>query len=292
MHSSSMDILPRDLRFGLSENPKRHWFGGNALKTAMMNSMSLFLPEGERFFIRSLKHYARLTDDPVLIDHIEGYAKQEAFHTREHEDYNKSLEKLGYDVDRMEAPVRAALRMTHTPVYNVALTCAIEHMTATLSIVTLRNTDLLHEAEPTYRRLWMWHALEELEHAGVALEVFDKATTHVSPWKRYLLRTMTMNATLAVFIVTLIRNMRSMLKVDGEPTGLTFWAKFIWASLVSPGYTRLGIIHLLRYYSPWFHPSSETIDQLILKGRSWLEDDLKTLPSGSDKESPMEPASR
>ncbi|WP_350334663.1 metal-dependent hydrolase [Coralliovum pocilloporae] len=281
MHHSEHEILPRDLRFGLSDNPVRNWFAGDPIKTAMMNSMSIFLPEGERFFIRSLKHYAKKTDNAELISHIDGYARQEAFHTREHEDYNESLRRLGYDVNRMEAPIRQALRMKHKPVYDVALTCAIEHMTATLSIATLRNTKLLEGAEPAYRRLWMWHALEELEHAGVALEVFEKATSKVSPWKRYLLRTATMNATLIVFVVTFIRNMRLMLKADGESTGLSFWAKLFWVSFVSPGYTRLGFIHLARYYSPWFHPSSETIDALIVKGRAWLEEELAPDQSGA-----------
>ena len=57
------DIIPRNIRFNIAEAPKRHWYGGNLHKTALVDVFSLFLPEGERFFIRSLKHYAAGLED-------------------------------------------------------------------------------------------------------------------------------------------------------------------------------------------------------------------------------------
>ena len=103
MAGAHPDIIPRNLRFDLKTNAKRHWFGGNPFKTVMIDAFAITLPAGERFFIKSLKHYAAKTKDPELIAEIKGYAAQEAFHTREHEDYNAGLKTLGYDVDRIEA---------------------------------------------------------------------------------------------------------------------------------------------------------------------------------------------
>ena len=194
------DIIPRDIRFRIADAPKRHWYGGHVQKSALVDCFSLFLPEGERFFIRSLKHYAAGLEDRELAKEINGYAVQEAFHTREHEEYNRALAALGYDVEAMEGPIRHALRKTQNPLLRLAVTCAIEHLTATFSLFLLRHPKMLDGAEPAYRRLWMWHALEEMEHKAVALDVFNHATRDMPGWKRYFLRIGAMNGTILGFI--------------------------------------------------------------------------------------------
>ena len=35
----------------------RHWLADSMLSTALANSLNLIFPAGERFFIRSVKHY-------------------------------------------------------------------------------------------------------------------------------------------------------------------------------------------------------------------------------------------
>ncbi len=53
------DIIPRNFHFNIRANRKRHWLGDDVVKTVLIDNLSIFLPEGERFFIRSLKHYIR-----------------------------------------------------------------------------------------------------------------------------------------------------------------------------------------------------------------------------------------
>ncbi len=271
------DIIPRDIRFGILENPKRHWLDGDFHKTALIDGLSIFLPEGERYFIRSLKHYAPKLDDKQLAAEINGYAVQEAFHTREHEDYNKALSKLGYDVEAMEAPVRQTLRSDKIPIFRLAVTCAIEHLTATLSSVTLRNPQLLDDAAPAYRRLWMWHALEELEHKAVALDVLAMATRNYSPIKRYLLRTMAFNAVAIKFLMITLRNLRIFAKTDGIKTGPKFWLRLVWVLFFSPGYWRKCAPLVLKYYLPGFNPANKDDHELVRKGRDWLYKEFLSL---------------
>lgn len=140
------EIVPRDVRFGIADDPQRDWFDHDPVKTAMINAFSIFLPEGERFFIRSLKHYAARLDDRELAAEINGYAVQEAFHTREHEDYNRGLAELGHDVEAMEQPIAKLLANVKVPLVRLAVTCAIEHLTANFSTVTLRHPHLFEGA--------------------------------------------------------------------------------------------------------------------------------------------------
>lgn len=275
--SDDEDIIPRDIRFGILENPTRHWLGGDLHKTALIDGLSIFLPEGERYFIRSLKYYAPRLKDKQLADEINGYAVQEAFHTREHEDYNRALAKLGYDVEAMEAPVIKTLRSDKIPIFRLAVTCAIEHLTATLSTVTLRNPQFLADASPAYRRLWMWHALEELEHKAVALDVFDAATPKYSAFKRYMLRTMAFNAVAWTFLKITLRNITLFAKGDGVKTGPRFWARMLLVLFIAPGYWRKCAPLVLRYYLPGFSPLNKDDHALIRKGRAWLYDEFTTL---------------
>ena len=268
-------IVPRDIRFDIPGNATRNWFGGDIAKTAMIDAMSIFLPEGERFFIRSLKHYSGKLKNKALSKEINGYAVQEAYHTREHEDYNRAMASLGYDVAAMEKPVGQALGMLRQPLYRLAATCAIEHLTASFSSALLRRPYLLDGAHPSYRRLWMWHALEELEHKAVALDVLHAATSDMSGFKRYWLRVWAMNIVLAPFLLIFLRNVRLYVRHDGVRPGLRFWARFAWANFGKPGLLRHTAGPLLRYYLPGFDPRNGDDGALIERGRDWLARELR-----------------
>lgn len=269
-------IIPRDIRFDIPGNATRHWFGGDAIKTIIVDGLSIFLPEGERFFIRSLKHYAAKLTDRELAAEINGYAVQEAFHTREHEDYNRAMASLGYDVEKMEAPIRFAMGRIKNPLHRLAVTCAIEHLTATFSSMTLRDPALIEHAAPAYRRLWMWHALEELEHKAVALDVLHAVTPDLPGWKRYFLRVAAMNATIFPFLILFLRNVPIYMRTDGIKTGFRFWGRFFWVVFVSPGFWRRCFWPLMRYYLPGFDPRNSDDGELVRKGRDWLARDLST----------------
>ncbi len=272
--ANAEDIIPRDIRFGILENAQRHWLDNDLIRTGMIDGLSIFLPEGERFFIRSLKHFGSTLEDKELAAEINGYAVQEAFHTREHEVYNRALVKLGYDVERMEAPIRKGFEIVTNPLHRLSNTCAIEHMTSTLSSLILRHPELLDGAAPAYRRLWMWHAVEELEHKAVALDVFNAVTAKKTGFGRYFLRVMGMNATIFAFLILFLRNFRIYARNDGAKTGPRFWGGFLWAAMVRPGYWRRCLPNVLRYYLPGFDPRNSDDQELLSKGRKWLAENL------------------
>ncbi len=126
------EIVPRSPQFDVDDRTNFYWHGGDAAKTAIFDAFSIFLPSGERFFIRSVRYFESRVDDPLLKREVNAFLAQEAIHSREHRIYNAGLEKLGHDVERLEAPVTAALNWVERRTSRVAclaVTCAIEHFT-------------------------------------------------------------------------------------------------------------------------------------------------------------------
>lgn len=60
-------IQPRKMAFPFGKDIPRHWFAGMATPTHVVNGVNLLFPAGERFFVRSVKHYLhRFAHDPDM----------------------------------------------------------------------------------------------------------------------------------------------------------------------------------------------------------------------------------
>src|SRR5579884_3189241 len=90
-------IKPRSPRFDFSKVP-RHWFAGSPLATHLVNGVNLLFPAGERFFVRSVHHYAGEVRDVRLREQVRGFAAQEGRHANAHERYFETLEQQGYRI--------------------------------------------------------------------------------------------------------------------------------------------------------------------------------------------------
>ena len=65
----------------------------------MFGAMSLVFPEGERFFIRSVKHFAAQINDKSLAADVKNFIGQEAQHGKLHETFNKAVLGHEYDIE-------------------------------------------------------------------------------------------------------------------------------------------------------------------------------------------------
>ncbi len=272
--SLARDIIPRNLRFGILENADRAWFGGDRLLSVVFDGFALMLPEGERFFIRSLRPYVAGIDDPDLQEAIRGFSAQEAFHTREHESYNNALRKLGYDVDTMEARSAKLLNADVTPMQRLMVTCAIEQVTFALSRFVLKRPALMDRAAPAYRRLWRWHALEEVEHSAVALRVLYAAPLGIPDWLRYVTRVVVLNVAVFKLVRVAIANMMTMLRADGGKVGWRTRLRLAWVLFGRPGFLYGLVVPYLAYLRPGYLGGGGASDAgLLAEGRRLLEQD-------------------
>ncbi|MGB1580403.1 MAG: metal-dependent hydrolase, partial [Nevskiales bacterium] len=102
-------MLPirRDLSFDLPAEKMTSWHPDGKHMSHFMNTLSIFFPVGERFFIDSVRYYRDkgIITDERLKKAITAFIGQEAMHGREHEEYNQAYADAGFEVKEMEAVV-------------------------------------------------------------------------------------------------------------------------------------------------------------------------------------------
>jgi hypothetical protein len=172
-------IRTRSPRFDFDTVPRR-WFARSVLGTHLANGLNLLFPAGERFFVRSVRRYLDKIDDPQLREDIKGFSGQEGLHAYAHERYFERLEKQGFDVKTFlrlyEAFAYGFVEKVAPGQLCLAATAACEHFTATMAANALaREADgTMVVQDPTMRALFLWHAVEEIEHRAVAFDVLQK----------------------------------------------------------------------------------------------------------------------
>src|SRR3546814_7672489 len=80
------------------------------------------------------------------------------------------------------------------PIINLMATIALEHYTAMLAAIMLKDPAMYAGAEPEWGALWKWHAIEEIEHKGVAYDTWLHATKDWSRWRRWKAKSLMMLA--------------------------------------------------------------------------------------------------
>lgn len=157
--------------------PKHFMRDGDLVMSHVVATLSALFPEGEDFFVRSVRNYRDQITDPELKKQVSGFIGQEANHGREHRSFNDRLQELGYPthtVDRMVAWGLGLEERWRPEKARLAVTAALEHYTATLAEVLLTDPEAqgMFDSDEV-RELLLWHALEESEHKAVAFDVYQ-----------------------------------------------------------------------------------------------------------------------
>lgn len=251
---ADLSITSRNLSFAEAASSQRWWHGGDPVATAFYNALSASFPLGERYFIDSVKHF-RHRADAELQKQIETFITQESIHTREHVAFNDIAEEHGYDLGRFNDLLRRRLRWARSraPLEQLASTIALEHFTAILAHELLRDPRHLAGAPDSIQRLWRWHAVEEIEHKGVAYDTYLAATAGFSGIGRWALRSYVMLATTCLFLHEILFGVREFFRQDGL-SGATTWLRFGRYVLIQPGILRRIFGSYFRFYGPGFHP--------------------------------------
>ena len=267
---SDLTITPRDRRFGRGDATSRWWMGGDPVATALYNCLSATFPKGEAYFVESVRAF-RDEAPPKLAAEIRSFVSQEVMHSREHVAFNRRAHDAGYDMSELEKRVdeRLAIVRARHPVVNLAATMALEHFTAILAHELLRDPRHLAEADPESRALWQWHAIEEIEHKGVAYDTWLHATRDWPRFKRWSVKSRVMLLVTRNFIVDRTHGSLELLRQDGI-TGPKAWARLFWFNFVRPGMMRKIAGAWLSFFMPRFHPWNHDDRALIAKAEAGL----------------------
>ena len=260
---NNSDIQPRRMDFQFDPDMDKYWFGGDQFKSLLLTALSCTFPEGERFFVRSVRHYQKAISDPKLREEVKGFSGQEAHHGNEHEVFNALMQEKGIPTRKVEEFVLNGLKMQGkwlSPERQLAKTCALEHFTAMLAELLLGNDDFLAGMDERMKPLWLWHAVEESEHKSVAFDVYQDQVGS------YWIRTSEMAITTVEFIgFTIFHYYQLRREMDDPMDWKSVRSGLNWL-LGRPGWLRkLGPAYLA-YYKRDFHPSKRDSTALRKRG--------------------------
>ncbi len=256
-------VPTRRMSFEQSMRDVPHHFAaeGDLLSGHVIAALSSVFPDGEDYFVRSVRYYRDRITDPALKRQVAGFIGQEALHGREHRVFNDRLAELGYPTKTFERVTRVGLRFRERilpPISNLAATAALEHFTATLAELVLRDEEIRQLMGATaVRDLFVWHTLEESEHKAVAFDVY----TAVGGGER--LRIWTMNFFRFGFVLGM--GLAVILSVLGDRATYRrgnlrgSWRRLGTSPLLDPAIWAT----LKDYNRPGFHPDDSDTTELV-----------------------------
>ena len=253
----AIGITVRKLQF----NPKairRHYFANSPVMSHMLTALSSTFPIGEQFFVHSVRNVRDKVKDEKLQTQITAFIGQEAMHSKAHAEFNDAWRSDDYHLDRFQAWLARKndyVKNLH-PKIQLAITCAFEHFTALLGEYILRHPEVLATLDDDAVKLWVWHAIEEIEHRAVAFDVYQ-AVYGDDKIRRMIMRSVTTGfASLTFYSATqlfLQDKAKSLPKVGGNVFGLYLLGKMFIQLL--PEY--------LSYFKADFHPSEIDYTKMV-----------------------------
>ena len=237
------------------------WWSKNTIMTHFFNSLSVLLPVGEAFFIKSVKHYEKEITKKSLLQDVRLFLNQEAQHNKEHGAwYNGMIRSQGYDLFSVGKTFKLFMGYGQKhllPIHLLAFTVASEHVTAVLARVVLNNPKWLSGASEEYRRIWLWHAFEELEHKSVAFDLYQYVGGS------YLLRIFAFLQTSFFFPLFVLEMMIKFLYQDKALFKLRTWCElFKFGIFIGKDLFKI-ILYSGEFLLPSFHPKNHNDEDLI-----------------------------
>jgi predicted metal-dependent hydrolase len=252
----------------LRDLPKHFAVDGDLVSSHVAAALSSLFPDGEDFFVKSVRHYRDQITDPDLKRQVAGFIGQEAIHGREHRVLNERLAELGYPTKAYEKITKKGLEMrwkAAPKISSLAVTAALEHFTATLAELVMTSEETREQFGPNaVQEVFTWHALEESEHKAVAFDVYKAVggTERMRVWTMKFLR--------YGFVLTVAGQVLVSLAMDKR----TDKPGVLWKSLKrfrkSPVVSKAVWEQLKDYDRPDFHPDDSDTDALVEMWRAEL----------------------
>jgi predicted metal-dependent hydrolase len=257
-----VSITIRHPKFSLSKDTPRYWYGDDPARTHFMNALSSTFPEGEAFFVRSVQHFKdRVAADEAFLRDIKRFSGQEGVHSRVHDAHVDLLVEQGYPAIRKinhQAGREMRFWNRHAPVFALASTAALEHLTAIMANQALEDPDYWGgQMHPDMAPVWMWHAMEEAEHKAVAYDLLQVVSDS------YALRCFALVLAAVGLLADNIIRFAYFNAKDGN-----FWKPRIWLDGIRfvwgrDGMYRRLIPDFMRWFRRDFHPWQQDNQHLI-----------------------------
>jgi predicted metal-dependent hydrolase len=177
----------RKVNFKFEKPFPKHWYADNPIATHFMNAQHLAFPDGEKFFIRSVKAFAEAYEnDPVLKKRVNNFIGQEGTHYAEHQKFwdimeSQELKPMGFIKffrktawNGLEKWIRTFDKNRLGDKLSLSVTVGLEHFTAMLAESGILHKEISEKMPEEMKDLFMWHAAEEIEHKAIPFDVLKK----------------------------------------------------------------------------------------------------------------------
>jgi len=247
-----VSVTPRKFEADDYSKTNKYWFANNAVLSLGASLFSIYIPRGEKFFIKSVRYFEDQITDPDLKQKIKAFIQQEANHYQAHEVFNDSL--IEKDV-RVQREIDAAEQMFSfmekwlPKKTQLGITVFAEHLTATGAKQMLKNPEVAKHQDPEVRKLWEWHAVEEIEHKSVAFDVYEAIGCG------YVHRMWSVFIGLLIQIFCLGMSVRRIFKREGQKISIKQQAREARKLMVKFHPDQKSIVEEFKmYFKPGFHP--------------------------------------
>lgn len=248
----------------------RYWFDNSPFKTHFMNAISLMVPVSELAVIHTLKETRNILKDPKLKEQIKDMLAQESWHSYSHKKYNHWLESI--DLPAFELSSKWLVSLTNAKKradklvgerFWVSVIVAGEHNAACFMEYMLDRPALLEQMHPHFRQAWVWHCLEEIEHKGTSMDMWNDTKDYYNRKKRhlnvgFLVQSFRFHSTVLKFTFTLLNRDKQLWKWRTLKDGMSFLFGLdgVFWKTIGP-WARL----FKKDFHPWQHDTSYLFTQ-------------------------------
>ncbi|HQD12534.1 MAG TPA: metal-dependent hydrolase [Chitinophagales bacterium] len=279
MVATAQKLKVRNVQFNF-DKVQKHWILNSAIATHFVNSMHIVFPEGEKFFVRSVRRFAKDIKDETLKKEINSFCGQEGIHAREHQRFWEVMQEQGLEPEKfasflkvtafsgkysIENMVRNTLNKVQPQLGDkmaLSITTALEHYTAILANALFHEPIATNDnIAPQMLELLHWHASEEIEHKAVCFDVLKQVDDS------YLIRVSGMGfATLMLWGYILSGQVYFLVKdKDKNIIQMPVEAYMLLKTVVFGEIGKNLSRHLLEYFKKDFHPDDIDDRHLIEK---------------------------
>ncbi|AZN66946.1 MULTISPECIES: metal-dependent hydrolase [Acinetobacter] len=250
----------RRMDYEFQDMPK-YWCNNEPTFTHYFTGLSTLFPEGESYFVRSVRALrAEVKNNEQLDRDIGAFIGQEAMHSKEHHAFHQSAQQYGLDpesLEKMTGIVLKAIERTFPKKWNLLVTVGLEHYTAVLVVEMMKDVNELMTDE-TIRNLWLWHSVEETEHKAVAYDMYEYL--YGKGLDAYIPRIAIFTFSLAMITVMSTLYQVVLLKRDRQLFNLNSWRKFMHHGREK---YKVFIPKFLDYYRFDFHPNDTDESEIV-----------------------------
>lgn len=253
MPDHPMDDIPvRPLRFDFSEMQSQEveWSRSSPDFSVFINALGVHVPYFERFLVGVMREYRDELASPLLKKEVQAIIGQESHHAFNFVNWTKVLAQHYPGIGKLDEKARDYFQTALTrrdKRFKIGFTAGYETFTFLSGMIILnRYEELMADADPHLRALWVWHQVEEVEHGAVAFDFYRAFYPDDEWYRRYMVLFAFVHIASETFLA--FRAMVRGRTLTGKLRGWRFFASFATDLFLS------SLPVLSRNYHPRHHP--------------------------------------